>query len=107
MEINQRDLHRAIEKGLAKRIVQETKGPKTISRAEWLKDFCEFIGREQLSDDELRLLYTAVNNKMRSRTCGVCGHLSNLMFGDYIHVSMDLSKPKVFRCQDCKEKDRT
>lgn len=103
MSYDPTSMHNAISKGLAKAIVQKTKEPQPVPREQVVKDLCEWIAKERLSDLEVQAIYDTARNKLRGKTCSICDKWAPIYGGDYTYPGGDLSKPKQFRCADCIE----
>lgn len=71
-------------------------------KEQFVKDFCNWFPRQSFSDDQAERIYRVVANKVRQATCGQCLRLKPRSGGVLSHPNGDLSKPKVFVCEDCK-----
>lgn len=94
-------LHQAIERGLVKQFVQQTKQPRARSRDEMVVDLVKWIATEKWTDEELKAIYMAARNRFRQKTCYSCGELKPDFGGEFIWPDGDMSKPKRFKCADC------
>lgn len=65
---------------------------------------CDAIRQTNLSDEQVKTIHIAAEQRLRAVTCFVCGKLKPQMLGTYQFIDGDLSKPKRFVCKQCGEK---
>lgn len=75
---------------------------ETTNRDKWVEDFCSWFRGISLSDEQAAKIYDVVSAKLRHAVCGRCLRSKPRRHGIIAHATSDLSKPKVFVCEDCK-----
>lgn len=101
MSYNPESLHRAINQGLAKAVVQQTK-TVSVPREKTIKDLGEYLRTEKFDEFELNFLHQILRDRCRQKTCYDCGKLQPTFKGELLWPDGDMSKPKRFRCADCR-----
>ena len=76
--------------------------PEQVPRKQVIMDMADLIRKMPLESEDIRVLYTAITNRMTHKTCCKCGKLKLETEGELIWLDGDMSKPKRFVCGDCK-----
>ena len=92
----------AIQRGLVKRAVEQTKAPVEVPREKMIQELGDWLRRENFDEQELNFLYQVLRNRFRQKNCYLCGKLKETFKGVLEWPDGDMSKPKKFVCADCK-----
>lgn len=83
-----------------------TKRGAAIPVEKVVEDLAQMLSSMHLTSEQAELLYKVIRNRVRSKTCFICGKLKPSYGGELYWPDGDMGKPKRFKCQDCKEEGR-
>jgi hypothetical protein len=73
-----------------------------VPREKMISDLVAWLRKTNFSPEEIHIIYQTVRDRCLSRTCYICGRPKPVFGGEHLWKDGDMSKPKVFRCADCK-----
>lgn len=85
----------------AQQAIAASKGKQKVPREQYIKDLARHV-EQDLNEEERLVLYMALRNKLMSKTCYQCGCMKPIFGGELMWPDGDMSKPKKFKCADCR-----